>query len=237
MIKYFGLLLSATLLFLCSCNKDEGIGGSSAVEGYVYQIRHWEKDYNYILDTVAAVDVRVQLTYGNNSEDFYGDDTRTDGKGMYRFNYLREGNYLVASYTEGADGLLESTYKSIKIKGKTSKAEDLYIHTTIKKGLASIKGSVRAYYYDKGDIVAQGPAVEKRVFISKYGSDTSFDDVRVSDQGYFIFTGIPPGKYDVWVTTEDPITEKLTVVKQTIEVVKKEGVYELGEEFIIKIAV
>jgi hypothetical protein len=237
MKKIFEILLFAVLLLMLSCNKDEGPGGSSSVEGYVYQIRHWDVDYSYILDTIPAVDVRVQLTYGDNYEDFYGDDTRTDGKGLYGFDYLREGNYLVSSYTELLDGQLQSVYASAKVKGKTTKADTLFIRTIVKKGFATIKGNVTAHYYDKNVKVAEGPAMEKRVFINVYGAETFFDDVRVGDQGVFAFSEILPGKYEVWVTTEDPITEKLSVVKQVIEVTGKEGVYELGETFVVKVSV
>lgn len=231
------LLFFATLLFLFSCNKDEGLGGSSSIEGYVYQVRHWDKDYSYILDTIAAVDTRVQLTFGSNTEKFYGEDTRTNGKGLYRFDYLREGNYIVTSYSEDSDGQLSSIYREAKVNGKMTRADTIYVHSVIKKGLASIKGYVTAHYYDKGRKVAEGPGTEKRVFINNYGSDTYFDDVRVSDQGVFIFTGIMPGKYEIWVTTEDPTTEKISAVKQIIEVKDKEGVYEFSEEFIVIITV
>ena len=233
---YFGLLLLATLL-LFSCNKDEGFGGSSSVEGYVYQIRHWDKDYSYVLDTIPAVDVRVQLTFGNNPGKYFGDDIRTDGRGMYRFDYLQDGNYLVSSFSEQADGQLGSVHKEVRVNKRIARADTLFIHSVMKKGLASIKGHVTAHYYDKGRKVDQGPATEKRVFINVFGADTFFDDVRVSDKGVFVFTGILPGKYEVWVTTEDPDTEKISAVKKIIEVKDKEGVFELEEEFIVIITV
>ncbi len=231
------LFVLLPLFLFISCNKDEGIGGSSSLEGHVYEIRHWDKDYSHVIDTIAAVDARIQLIYGGNSSDFYGDDIRTDGKGLYRFNYLRSGNYVVSALSEQSNGLMKSVFEDVYVDGKRTTAEHIYTHSVVKKGLASIKGSVTAHYYDKKMKVDEGPAIEKRVFISLHGAETYFDDVRVSDQGIFLFTGVPPGKYDIWTTTEDPDTEKLSPIKQTVEVKEKDKTYETADTFIVVITV
>lgn len=233
----YSVFLFITAFLFVSCNTDEGLGGSSSIEGYVYQVRHWEKDYSHIIDTIPAADTRVQLIFGGNSSDFYGDDIRTDGEGLYRFNYLRNGNYVVSSLSEQTNGEMESVFMDVKVDKKQTRADTIYVHSIVKKGFASIKGSVIAHYYDKGKKVDEGAAIEKRIFINKVGADTYFDDVRVGAQGYFVFTGVPPGQYEIWTTTEDPNTEKLSVVKQIIEVKEKSGLYELEESFVVIITV
>jgi hypothetical protein len=47
------------------------------------------------------------------------------------------------------------------------------------------------------------PAVETRVFIKNIGEEMSFDDVRASDTGVFVYKELQPNKpYIVYVNTE-----------------------------------
>jgi hypothetical protein len=235
-IQSYFLLICAAILFFTSCNKDEGVGGSSSLEGYVYQIRHWSENTNVIVDTIPAIDVRVKLTFGDDPYKFYGKDLRTDGNGLYRFDFLREGKYLVSAYSELIDGQEVRAFKTAQVKGALSKTDTIFVKSIVKRGFASIKGTVIADYYSGGRKVEEGPAMEKRVFINEFGADTHFDDVRTSDQGIFVFSNVLPGKYEIWTTTEDPRTGKLSPVKQVIEVIEREGVYVLKQEFRVIIA-
>ncbi|MDL2221216.1 hypothetical protein LJC35_01525 [Parabacteroides sp. OttesenSCG-928-N08] len=228
-------LLSLSLLLFVSCNKDEGLGGSSSLEGYVYNVIHKDDNFSFSRDTFPAVKEDVFIVFGN--DDYYGDDVETNGNGMYRFDYLRKGTYTVYAFSKYADGSYEAVSEIVPVESGSNKAKDIYIHTGKAYGTAMIKGYVHAKYVDKGMQVASGPAVEKRVFINHYGEDTHFDDVRVGDQGYFIFQKVMPGKYEIWVTTEDAFTEKLTVIKQYIEIDQWGKVYELSERFEVVVTV
>ncbi len=232
---YSFFLAFLTLCIFFSCNKDEGMGGSSSLEGYVYNIIHKDDNFSFSKDTIPAVKEDVFLIFGD--DNYFGEDTETNGEGMFRFDYLRKGTYTLYALSKYADGRSEAEYKTVHVGKGNNKAEDIYIHTGKAYGTAMIKGYVHALYYDKGERVASGPAVEKRVFINHYGEDTFFDDVRVGDKGYFIFQKLIPGKYEIWVTTEDPETEKLSVLKQVIEIDKWGQIYELSEEFEIIITV
>ena len=227
-----------SLLLLClfmSCNKDEGLGGSSSLEGYVYTIIHQDDNFSFTKDTIPAVNEDLFLIFGD--DNFYGEDVETNAEGMYRFDYLRKGTYTLYALSEYADGRYESVSQTVQVGKGKNVAKDIYIHTGKAYGTAMIKGYVHALYYNKGVRVASGPAVEKRVFINHYGEDTYFDDVRVGDKGYFVFQKLLPGKYEIWVTTEDPITEKLSVLKQVIEIDEWGVVYDLPNEFEIIITV
>jgi hypothetical protein len=154
---------------------------------------------------------------------------------LYHIDYLREGNYIVYSLSELADNQKESVPKHVKVKGSLSKADTIFIHTGKAYGTSMIKGSVYGLFYDKSTIIDEGPAVNSDVFINNYGEEMFFERIRVGDKGVFIFQRILPGKYKVWVTSEDPITRKLTPIEQIIEVKEAGIVYELPEKFTVKI--
>lgn len=229
------LMLFISAFAFTSCNNDEGLGGSSSLEGYVFNVIHSDDNFTFRVDTFPAAKEDVFLVFGN--EDYFGDDVETDQKGMYRFDYLRKGNYTVYALSELVSGESEAVSKDVKVGSGTTIAPKIYIHSGKAYGTAMVKGSVKALYYNKGSKVDEGPAVEKRVFISNHGEETYFDDVRVGNNGIFIFQKILPGIYDIWVTTENPTTEKLTVKMQTIEVTKAGEIYELSEEFTVIITV
>lgn len=231
------LLLFVPLFLLTSCNRGEGIGGSSSIEGYVYNIVHQDDNFSFTVDTIPAVKEDVFLIYG--TDDYFGDDVETDKDGRYRFDYLRSGTYVVYAYSEFADKnkTKEAVYQTVKVGGGLNKAPDIYIHTGKAYGTSMIKGSVLARYYDNGRKEDEGPGIGTRVYIKNYGEETHFDDVRAGDQGVFIFQKILPGKYEVYTTTEDPDSERLDPVYQIIEVTEAGKVYELEEQFIVIVTI
>jgi hypothetical protein len=78
------------IALLFSCNKDEGLGGSSAIVGNVYNVIHRDDNFAFTQDTIPAMKEDVYLVFGN--KDYFGDVVETDQHGMYRFDYLRKGN-------------------------------------------------------------------------------------------------------------------------------------------------
>ena len=233
-MKYFLPPLLCLFLF-CACNKDEGLGGSSALEGHVYQIEHSDDNFSFLTDTFPAAEEDVYLIFGNNEVDYFGDDVKTNPDGLYRFNYLRTGNYIVYAYSEYADGRKADVSQNVKVGGGLNKADTLFIHTGKAYGTAMIKGSVWGLFYDGTKKVDEGWAIDADVYINRYGEEMHFDRIRVGDQGVFIFQKILPGKYEIWVTSEDPETRKLTPIKQEIEVKEAGKIYELPETFTITI--
>ena len=221
------------LLLFFSCNKDEGFGGSSSLEGYVYHIEHSAANFSFKVDTFPALDKEVFLEFGDDINP--GERIRTGRGGYYRFDYLRKGNYTVYAISDSVDSRKEAVFKTVKVTGNINKADTIFIHTGKAYGTSMIKGSVHALFYDKTRLIDEGPAVDADVYINHYGEEMFFERIRVGDQGIFIFERILPGVYEVWVTSEDPETRKLTPIKQIIEVKEAGEIYELPEVFEVSV--
>jgi hypothetical protein len=222
-----------TLLLALSCNKNEGLGGSSSIEGYVYNIVHQSDDYSLTPEIIPAVGERVYIIYGEDENEPIADkDVRTNQNGMYHFQYLRKGNYIVyalSSYPKELDSKNVAEIKHVRVGSDVALADPIYIHSGSGYGLAMIKGSVYAQYFDRsirpsGDPV---PAVETRVYLKRAGDPTHIDDVRVGDQGVFIFTKVPPGKYEVYTTTEE-LGERNKVLLFPIPYNPADGITEIN---------
>ena len=93
------LLISALTLSVAStsCEKHEGIGGTSSITGKV-AVRQYNANFTVLTETYYATDVEVFIVYGD--DPVYGDKTTTNYDGTFRFDYLREGKYTVFSYSE-----------------------------------------------------------------------------------------------------------------------------------------
>lgn len=91
------LLLTGTLILLCSCEKDPGEGGKSTVYGKV-----WVKDYNatftILEEEYYGPDIWIYIIYGDDRD--YSDRILTNYDGTYEFKYLRPGTYHVYAYSK-----------------------------------------------------------------------------------------------------------------------------------------
>jgi Membrane carboxypeptidase (penicillin-binding protein) len=238
------LVYSFLLLFLVSsCNKGEGIGGTSSVEGYVYSIRHHEDDSRFPIDTVPASKEDVFIIFGD--DDYFGDDIETDESGFYKFDYLRKGNYTVFAYSSFDDGSQKAVYSSVKVSGKVNKADTLFIHTGKANGTGMVRGMVYVRYYNKDRLVKIDgeelfPAIGHRVYIKLEGQDIIADDVRTDNNGVFVFQRLKPGRYEIFTDTEKPGDDYKNVLfpskPQFIEVkAEPQIIYDLPETFEIVI--
>lgn len=80
-----------------SCEKDEGVGGSSSISGKVL-VRQYNANFTVLTEEYYATDEDVFIIYGG--DEVYGDKTSTHYDGTFRFDYLREGNYTIFAYSE-----------------------------------------------------------------------------------------------------------------------------------------
>ena len=239
MRKFLYLLIPVIgIIIFSSCNKEEGLGGSSSIQGYIYNIVH--RADNLAGDTIPAAGERVYIVY---SDDEYGPvadkDVRTNQNGMYQFQYLRKGNYVVyalSAYPEELNKENVAELQHVKAGSGITVADTIYIHSGKGYGLSMIRGKVMVqYWYREGytDGIFR-PAVGERVYLKHLGEDTILDDVRVSDQGVFIFDRVIPGKvYEVYTTTEIEGIRNLTYPTpvQEVNVEKTHEIYELPEVF------
>jgi hypothetical protein len=231
----FLLLLPA--LFLCiSCNSDEGLGGSSSIEGYVYNVIHYDDCFTFRTDTFAALGKKVYIGFGNELN--VGDDTDAGLDGYYRFNYLREGSYSVYALSELASGQKIAEIQQVKIGGGLHKAPPLYIHSGDAYGTAMIRGRINAKYYHNGELRDAGPGIGGRAYINRAEDNAPFDDIRAGDNGIFIFQKLLPGKYVVYVESEDPDTEKVRLIPSGVITIDKTGkIYDITEIFEVTVSV
>lgn len=104
-------------LFLVACNKSEGLGGTSSIEGFVYV-----KDINGagdIIDEFYGADEDVYIIYGT-EDNTYDDDYATSYDGSFRFANLMPGDYTVFVYSrcDTCAGEVEAIRKTINISDK-----------------------------------------------------------------------------------------------------------------------
>ena len=235
MIKHLFFLLLFSVIFF-SCKNEEGEGGSSVVQGYIYKIIHSDNNFTFRTDTVPASKEDVFIIYGN--ENFYGNDLKADASGFYKFSYLTEGSYTLFSYNSQPDGTREKVAVSVNVdKYKTIQADTLFIHTGDSYGTSIVKGTINVIYYKKGVYEATGKGIGQRVFICNSGEEVPFNDVKSGINGVFGFEKLKPGAYDIFVITKDPNTEVESTIKQTISVVEADTIYTLPAPFTIVVAV
>jgi len=93
------ILISAVLIGFTtlSCEKQEGIGGTSAITGKVL-VRQYNSNFTTLMEQYYAPDENVFIIYGD--DPVYGDKTSTNFDGTYRFEYLREGKYTIYTYSK-----------------------------------------------------------------------------------------------------------------------------------------
>lgn len=235
MIRFSFYFLLISLIFV-SCKNEEGEGGSSTIQGYIYKIIHSDNNYTLQTDTVPAAKEDIFIIYGN--EDFYGDDLKADAAGFYKFKYLTEGNYKLFAYNSLADGTKQSVTVSVNVgKHKTAQADTLFIHTGDAYGTSIVKGIINVNYYKKAVYQESGAGVGQRVFICNHGEEAPIDDVRAGINGVFGFDKLKPDIYDIFVITQNPETEAESIIKQTIEVTEANIIFNLPLTFTINIAV
>ena len=233
-LKSFLVILISTL-FLFSCVSEEGEGGISVVQGYVYTVLHDDNVYDFVADTFPSAKTDVYIVYGD--EPIYGDKMETGYDGFYRFRYLSKGNYKVYAYSTLTTDQKVAVVDSVSVAyGKTVNVNNIYIHEGKSLETSYIKGQVYATYYNKGYATSvPTPAYGERVYIQKVGALYQFDEVRTGLDGVFMFQKLEPGEYEVFVFTEDPNTEVLSPVKQTVTITDKGTINTFESVFQIKI--
>lgn len=110
-----------------SCKKDVGPGGTSKIVGRVfgYDINN----SGIVLDSAYLGDVRVYLSYGDNS--WPDTDERTSNTGHFAFQGLQKGKYRVFVFTKCVTCPFEQDvveqFVEIKKDGETVTLSDMKI--------------------------------------------------------------------------------------------------------------
>ena len=99
------LIIYVVAFGLISCDKTEGEGGTSIIEGQVYKIYTFQNSTTGVWDTnYFQLDVGkdVYIIYGDDKTQLYDDKFETDYNGNYHFKYLRKGDYIVYTYQDSS---------------------------------------------------------------------------------------------------------------------------------------
>lgn len=105
------LLAVTCACLLSACQKEPGEGGKAEIKGKVYAIE-WDENTGQKVDSFYVAEARVYIVYGDHEA--YDDDTRTGPDGLYKFSWLRKGEYTVFTYSEcptcpnGTEAVLET---------------------------------------------------------------------------------------------------------------------------------
>lgn len=242
---YAGLLLaliSTVSLLNSSCTKNEGYGGTASVKGKIVT-SYYNDDYSLLIKEAPAVDEDVYLIFGD--DDNVGDKIVTNANGTFSFNFLQPGSYTLYFMSEDSATVeRDEDVVSFQFDISNGEEKDLGVISELKTldyndGIGKIYGVVRLINYKNTSVYPflevkdTSFAQDHEVFII-YGSHAYFEDrIRTSYNGYFEFSNLIPGEYEVFTYSEDVTgaTEKITV-SRTVTISDDVQEVDLGVIFI-----
>ena len=241
-IAFLAFLL---VLLPLSCQKSEGLGGTGSISGTITE-QFYNDDYSLLIYEKPAVDEEVYIVFGTNEE--LGNRERTNDLGQFRFKYLYPGNYRVYFISDDSSSVLnmdvEKLYELNLDRGEDYKLGRLEKLSTLDfdEGTAMIKGVVKVIdYVDLStypDLVIEKTyyATEQEVYLT-YNNHTFYDErIRTQTGGVFEFGGLIPGKYLIFLYSDDVTGESDKVTLEfEVNIDDLEQVVDLGEIVIEKL--
>jgi len=243
-VKMLIIFLLLVLLPL-SCEKSEGLGGTGSIAGTINE-QFYNDDYSLLIHEKPAVDEEVFIVFGNKEE--LGARVRTNDLGQFRFKYLYPGNYRVFFISDDSTAVLGMEVEKL-FEVKLDNGEELDLGkleklTTLDfdDGTAMIRGVVKVIdYVDLSswpDLVIEKTyyATEQEVYLT-YNNHSFYDErIRTQSGGVFEFGGLIPGKYLVFLYSDDVTGESDKVTLEfEVTIDDLEQVIDLGEITIEKL--
>jgi len=239
------LLFFLVVLLPLSCQKSEGLGGTGSISGTITE-QFYNDDFSLLIYEKPAVDEEVYIVYGNSEE--LGNRVRTNNLGQFRFKYLYPGNYQVYFISGDSTAVLnmdvEKLYALELERGEDYELGSLEKFSTLDfdDGTAKIKGVVKVTdYVDLStwpDLVVEKTyyATEQEVYLT-YNNHTFYDErIRTQSGGVFEFGRLIPGKYLVFLYSDDITGESDKVTLEfEVNIDDLEQVIDLGEIVIEKL--
>lgn len=233
------------VLLPLSCEKSEGLGGTGSIAGTISE-QFYNDDYSLLIHEKPAVDEEVFIVFGNKEE--LGSRVRTNDLGQFRFKYLYPGNYRVFFISDDSTAVLDMEVEKL-FEVKLDNDEELDLGkleklTTLDfdDGTAMIRGVVKVIdYVDLSswpDLVIEKTyyATEQEVYLT-YNNHSFYDErIRTQSGGVFEFGGLIPGKYLVFLYSDDVTGESDKVTLEfEVTIDDLEQVIDLGEITIDKL--
>jgi len=227
------------VLLLSACEKEEGPGGKSSIEGTVI-VKEYNRDFSVLLSEHPAHNLDVYINYGG--DDLIGDDMETSQEGKFKFSFLQEGTYTLW-YT--SDDTLAGSPSEIVIEHPVqlgnNQNKDLGNLITYKtrdfdEGSSTICGKVYLINYKntatppytEDDIKDITPAQEEDVYLIYNEKQTFDEELETNYDGEFCFPNLIKGKYRIFVYSEDlPGGEYDFNSENVIEDQNSEGTFDL----------
>ena len=239
------LLLLLFVLLPLSCEKSEGLGGTGSIAGTITE-QFFNDDYSLLIHEKPAVDEEVFIVFGTSEE--LGNRVRTNNMGQFTFKYLYPGDYQVYFISGDSAAVLnmdvEKLYEVELDQGEDKDLGRLEKLSTLDfdDGTAMIKGVVKVIdYVDTSawpDLVIEKTyyATEKEVYLT-YNKHTFYDErIRTQAEGVFEFGRLIPGKYVVFVHSDDVTGESDKVTLEfELSIDDLDQVIDLGEIVIEKL--
>jgi len=244
-IKKIVILFIMASLFSVSCEKSEGLGGTASISGTVTE-QFYNDDFSLLIYEKPAVDEEIYIVYGNNKD--LGNRVRTNNLGQFQFKYLYPGSYQVYFFSaDSSAGLNLDTEELFEVelgRGEERDLGNLEKLTTLDfdDGTAMIKGVVKVIDYVDGsswpNLVVDKTyfATEQEIYLT-YNNHTFYDQrIRTQSGGVFEFGGLIPGKYLVFLYSDDVTgdSDKVTVEFE-VTIDEFDQVVDLGEIIIKKL--
>ena len=241
-IAFLAFLL---VLLPLSCQKSEGLGGTGSISGTITE-QFYNDDYSLLIYEKPAVDEEVYIVFGTNEE--LGNRERTNDLGQFRFKYLYPGNYRVYFISDDSSSVLNMDVEKL-YELKLDRGEDYKLGSVEKlstldfdEGTAMIKGVVKVIdYVDLStypDLVIEKTyyATEQEVYLT-YNNHTFYDErIRTQTGGIFEFGKLIPGKYLIFLYSDDVTGESDKVTLEfEVNIDDLEQVVDLGEIVIEKL--
>ncbi|MCP4311313.1 MAG: hypothetical protein GY790_08630 [Bacteroidetes bacterium] len=227
------IFFAFTVIFLGSCEKSEGMGGTASISGAIIE-HFYNDDFSDLIRTSPAIDEEVFVIFGNDYTP--GERVNTGSSGDFRFDYLYPGIYHVYYRTLDSTKTPDDEWAVIRVDLERGEEADLGAveKATIleyDEGSAVISGVVRKIKYDNDSkwpklvIEYIDFAHEHEVYLT-YGDHSFYDErVRTQDDGYFEFKNLIPGEYRIFLYSED-----VTKVTEHVVLEFEESITEFEQE-------
>lgn len=240
------LVISFLLVLLSiSCQKSEGLGGTASIAGTITE-QFYNDDYSLLIHEKPAVDEEVFIVFGNDEE--LGARVRTNDLGQFRFKFLYPGDYRIFYVSDDSSAVLNMEIeKSYEVKLERGQELDLGRMEKLStfdfdEGTAMIRGVVKVIdYVDLStwpDLVIEKTyyVTEQEVYLT-YNNHSFYDErIRTQTGGAFEFGELIPGKYLVFLYSDDVTGESDKVtVEFEVTIDDLEQVIDLGEITIEKL--
>ena len=237
--KWPAFILPALFALICvSCDKGEGLGGKGSISGIIME-QFYNDDFSELITTAPAVDEEVFILFG--SDKTPGDRVNTGTSGEFRFDYLYPGSYQIYYRSQDTSTIYEDEWNTIRLSLEAGENIELGLLEKnsvldFDDGAAVISGTVKKIKYDKDSrwpnlvIEYSDFAHEHEVYIT-YGNHTFYDErVRTQDDGRFEFRNLIPGKYRIFLYSEDvtKVTEHV-VLEYEVTITEFDQELDLGE--------